>query len=236
MYEQMIRPVRKPMPYLCMGLSRLFGGIAFLIVAFGMFNKLNDKWDLGIKHMIDISSVGGKAYGALALSIFVGLIALMIGQIFGASIKVKNENLACHITITWHYVAITSILWLFMASVPIAITLGKVQSKIFFESFGDAFFITAFIIAAIGGMLISLAMAISGRIGLKINQALGRILSRILPIIIGIVMGIFQISSFGFPIIGGVIIGFILPYLLIPIASIMWRKDMARRDPSYIHL
>jgi len=236
MYERMNRPVHKPMPYLCMGLSRLFGGIAFLVVSFGMFNKLNDKWDLGIKHMMDISSTGGKAYLALVLSMFVGLIALVIGQIIGASIRVKNEDLACHITITWHYVAITSLIWLFMAPIPIAITLGKVQSKVFFESFGDAFFIMAFIVAAVGGMLISLAMTISGKVGLKIDRGLGNLLSRMLPITIGIAMGIFQLSSIGFPIIGGVIIGFMLPYLLIPIASIMWRRDMARRNPAYIHL
>ncbi len=226
----------KPMPYLCMGISRLFGGIAFLAASYEMFDMLNNKWHLGVKHLMELSSAGGKAYGALTISMIVGLVALVIGQGIGASIRVKNENLACQITITWHYLANTSIIWFLMAPSVTVITMGKAQSKVFFMTFGDDFFIVTLIIAAIGGILISLSLTLSGWITAHRNQLLGMLLSRLLPIIIGITMGIFQFSGFGLPIFGGVIIGFVLPHVLIPICASMWRKDMIRRNPTYIDM
>ena len=225
----------KPMPYLCMGISRFFGGIGFLIGSIGTFNYLNGKWELGIRQMIDISSVGVKGYLALGLAIFAGLILLIFGQILGASIPIKNDDWANRITILWHHIANMSIVWIPASCFAVFVALGRETSEFFFRQESNDFIIIALIIAVFGGTLTFGVMGKAGKMIMRGNPA-GRPYSRIGPIAVGLMMGYAQLSFFNLPVLAGLVVGLILPYIVIPITSVMWRKDMIRRDPKYIDL
>ena len=170
---------RKPMPYLCMGLSRFFGTVFFLSVSFAVFSYLNKAWQLGVEVMMNIAKIGPKGYVAIIISVIVGLIGLLIGQGIGAAIKIRSDALSEHLTVGWHYLANTIIIWLFLSGISVSINLGDgVES--FFYGQGRNFFTTVFIIAAIGGQLISQSLRFSGVIILSGNPSLGRLLSRII--------------------------------------------------------
>ncbi len=223
----------KTKPYLCMGISRFLGSVGFLVCSYKIFQILNEKWELGINQLIDVSSAGIKGYGAFALSIIVGLFGLIIGQIIGASIPVKSDKLACNITIAWHYLANTIIVWSLLATTATSIILGRDIAKEFFTIAGNTYTIITVIIAAIGSQLIFLSLGISGRISLSGNLELGTSLARLLPLTIGVGMGILQFWIFGLNVFMGIAIGFFLPFILIPICAKMWQKDMLMRNPIY---
>ncbi len=219
---------RKPMPYLCMGLSRFIGGVFFLFIGFTVFSYLNKAWQLGVEVMMDVQKIGPKGYVAIVISVIAGLIGLLIGQVIGAAIKIRSDALSEHLTIGWHYLANTTLIWLFLSGVSVSMSLGKSGTESFFYGQGRNFFTTVIIIATIGGQLISWSLYFSGTI-IRSGNPLGRLLSRILPIFIGVLMGIIQSSYYGLSIIFGAIIGFILPYILIPISARLWRKDSMMR-------
>ncbi len=219
---------QKPMPYLCMGLSRLIGGIFFTVFGLILFYYLNDKWELGIQNLGDIQKLCAKSYAAMIISIIIGLIGLIIGQVIGAAIKIKSDSLAEHITIGWHYLANTTIIWLMFNGVSVFLILGE-ETKFFLQGIGKNYFLTVFIIAAIGSQLIVWSLYVGGKIINSGRVSFGEFLTKTLPIAISITMGVFQFKMYELNILPGILCGFILPFILIPISAQMWRKDSMRR-------
>ncbi|TSA44504.1 hypothetical protein D4R51_03680 [bacterium] len=212
-----------------MGLSRFIGSIFFYAVGLAVFSYLNDAWQLGVEKMGDIQKIGAKGYGALIIAMVTGLIGLVIGQSIGGAVRIKSDNLAEHLTIGWHYLANTSIIWMILNGIGVSLALGNTAEN-FFYGRGEDFFITAWIMAAIGSQLISWSLFISGRINLSGNSSLGNFFARALPILVGVSMGVVQFGMYDLNILFGGVAGFILPYILIPVCANMWRKDSAMRN------
>lgn len=214
---------------MCMGLVRtigtIFGFLAFLLV----FNWLNKSWNLGVHQMIDIQKVGGKGYGALAITGVAGFIAAIIGQGIGGSIKVENDDVAAGITAYWHYIANHSIAWFLMIPVGFSLLLGQENVKVFFIATGDAFMYPFFGLAAINGILVCLIITISGNM-MNRGYPLGELIVRLGPIAVSVVCCSLIFMLYGLPPYPGILIGVVMPFILIPICSNMWRKDMANRD------
>ncbi|MCX6823547.1 MAG: hypothetical protein NT085_00260 [candidate division SR1 bacterium] len=217
-------------PYLCMGLSRMFGGALGVFALIFVFDWLNTSWNLGVHQIIDIQTVGGKAYGALAIAGVAGFIAAIIGQGIGASIKVRNDNLAAAITAYWHYTANHVIAWFLTIPVGFTLLLGKENVKVFFTATADTFMYLFFALAMINGVLVCLIITISGNMMSK-NNPFGLLLARLGPIIVSAGCCSLIFLLYELPPYPGIVIGIVLPFILIPICANMWRKDMTRRDP-----
>ena len=217
-------------PYMCMGLVRTIGAIFGVLTFLFVFEWLNKSWNLGVHQMIDIQTAGGKAYGALAITLVAGLITALIGQGIGGSIKVKNDNVAAGITAYWHYVANHSIAWFLTIPVGFTLLLGQENVKVFFTVTGDTFMYLFFGLGALNGILVCLIITISGRM-MNRGNPLGVLLARLGPIALSVACCSLIFMAYDLPPYPGIMIGVILPFILIPICSRMWRKDMAKRDP-----
>jgi len=218
------------MPYLCMGLARFIGSIFFLVLALITFYYLNDKWELGVQRLIDLDELGAKGYGAMVIATAAGLVGLLIGQAIGSGIRVKNNNAASIINISWHYLANTTIMWMILSGIAVSLNLGQMVKQFFYGP-GENFFYASVLIATIGSQLINWSLTLSGRIIRSGNISLGRLLAQLLPIFIGVLMGVIQFGYYGLSLVLGGFAGFIMPFILIPICAKMWRKDTMMRGP-----
>ncbi len=220
-------------PNLCMGLSRFFGGIGFLIVSIMVFKWLNQAWDLGVTDIAVMKDLGTKGYVAMFLSIGAGIIGLFIGQGIGASIKVKSDNTASTLTIAWHYLANVSIYWMLASTIAAGIMLGQ-SGEVFFRQHGTAFFISGLIISAVGSQIICAAFNVGGRM-LQIGNPSGNLIIIFVPLVVGVGMAILHFGLFDISPWIGIFFGFLMPFIVIPITASMWRKDMASRylDSGY---
>lgn len=217
-------------PYMCMGLARTIGSILGFLALIVVFNWLNRKWNLGINQMIDFQTIGSKGYGALALAGVAGLVGAIIGQVIGGSIPIKNENLASAITGYWHYIANYSIAWFLTIPVGFTLLLGKENVETFFTSTGETFAYFFLGLAAINGILVCLSLIVSGNMMSRGNP-LGALIARLGPIVVSAACCSLIFLLYDLPPYPGIVIGVIMPFILIPISSNMWRKDMARRNP-----
>jgi hypothetical protein len=217
-------------PYMCMGLARIIGSILGFCALLFVFNWLNQKWHLGINRMIDMQTIGTKGYGALALAGVAGLIGAIIGQGIGGAIKVKNDSVAAAITAYWHYIANYSIAWFLTIPVGFTLLLGKENVKAFFLSTGDSFTYLFLALGAINGILVCLTMSISGNM-MNRGNPLGELIARLGPVVVSAACCSSIFVLYALPPYPGIVIGVILPFILIPICSNMWRKDMINRNP-----
>jgi len=220
---------RKTNPNLCMGISRLFGSIVFLIVSIWVFSYFNGVWKLGVEELIDIKDAGAAGYGALAIAIVAGLIGLLIGQGIGTSVKISSDDLATHITVGWHYLANTSIYWVLASSVAASLVLGD-SAEYFFQRNANEFFITGLVLSAIGSQVIVWGNFIGVQM-MKRGNPFGVFIIKVFPIITGVMMAVLHLGAFGINPVIGIAAGFILPFIIIPMCAKMWRKDMLLRDP-----
>lgn len=76
-------------------------------------------------------------------------------------------------------------------------------------------------------------MGISGRMMNRSNYPLGLLICRIGPIFATVFFCAQIFSIYDLPVIFGIMIGMAMPFILIPISSAMWRRDMLRRNPYY---
>jgi len=215
-------------PYMCMGLVRSIGAILGVLTLLFVFDWLNKSWNLGVHQIIDIQTVGGKGYGALAITLVAGFIAAVIGQGIGGSIKIKNDNVAAAITAYWHYIANHSIAWFLTIPIGFTLLLGQENVKVFFTATGDTFMYLFFVLAAINGILVCLIITISGNI-MNRGNPLGVFIARLGPIVVSVVCCSLIFVLYDLPPYLGILIGVIMPFVLIPMCSNMWRKDMAKR-------
>jgi len=211
-----------------MGISRFVGSICFLLAAYYIFTWLNGAWDLGVEKIIDMKGLGAKGYGAFILSIVAGLIGLVIGQGIGGSIKIKNDNLAIHLTVIWHYWANTSIYWMVASMFTANIILGQ-SSDYFFKNYANEFFIVGLVLSAIGSQFIVWVNFFAGRMMMRGNP-LGVPIIKVFPIVVGFMMAFLHFGMFGINPVLGIAAGIILPFLIIPISGNMWKKDMLLRN------
>ena len=217
-------------PYMCMGLVRTMGAILGVLTLLFVFDWLNKSWNLGVHQIIDIQTVGGKAYGALAITGVAGLIAAIIGQGIGGLIQVKNDNVAAGITAYWHYIANHSIAWFLTIPIGFTLLLGKENVKVFFTATGDTFIYLFLALAAINGILVCLIITISGNM-MRRSNPLGALIARLGPIVLSVVCCSLIFVLYDLAPYPGILIGVIMPFVLLPICSNMWRKDMAKRYP-----
>lgn len=212
----------------CPAIGRFIGFIGFGIFGWGSFYLFSRAFNFGL---VSWQAMGAKGGFFLLVSIVIGIIGLLIGQGIGFSIKIRNDNLAEIINGMWHYLANGSIIWFLLSIIALSITIGRDNMKLLFspENFLVPIIII-YLIAAVGSEVTYLCMLFSGNVGLHYDRAVGDFFSRILPIVTGIAMGVVQFKGFGLPTIGGIIIGFIFPYIFIPITAHTRRKDMALRE------
>lgn len=214
-----------------MGLVRFIGSIFFLAFSLKTFSYLNNEWGLNVKILMDLQYLSWKGYGAFFISMIAGLIGLVMGQIIGMEIKIENDELAEQLTIRWHYLANTNIIWLALSGA--ALSLSKMNYLQFFaETSGKSYFYVAIAVATVGSQLIVASFGFSGRIIKNIDTQFGSILSIALPIIIGVLMGGIQSYMYRLNLLVGIIVGLILPFIMIPISIQMWRGDMMMRKES----
>lgn len=133
------------MPYVCMGLVRFIGGIFFVAASVWVFSWLNDIWHLGVNQMVDIQTIGGKAYLAMFIALLAGLMAGVVGQTIGASIKIESDDNAALITMYWHYFANYNIAWFLIIPFGFLLILGQDGSKPFFKLAGNNFISTLWV-------------------------------------------------------------------------------------------
>jgi len=220
----------KTNPYMCAGITRIMGGIFFAGTALIIFNWLNRVWNLGIHQMIDIQTVGGKAYLTIAIALLVGFIVGIIGQAIGMSIKITSDKTASIITMYWHYIANHIIAWFLIIPVGFSLLLGPETTSIFFKGLGNEFLYAFVLLSTINGFLVCLIMIVSGNM-LRRQNPLGMLLNRLGPIVVSIFCCTQIYAIYDVSVVFGIAIGLILPFILIPICSRMWRKDMLQRNP-----
>ncbi|MFA7717298.1 MAG: hypothetical protein WC875_01110 [Candidatus Absconditabacterales bacterium] len=222
----------KPNPLLCMGLARLIGGILFLAVSLPIYYWLKNRWHLNLETFMDLKTIGWPAYKVIGIALAAGLVAMIVGQAIGASIKIYDDEVAVVITIYWHYIANGSIVWFMISLTPPAIYFwyDKELIKIFYENSGKNFPYWGFLFGALAGILIGLAMKFGGkkiRDSNSINQAW--FLIKVAPYIITIIIAYIHYNIYGLPGYLVIVPAILFPYILVPISSYMWQKDMRRR-------
>jgi hypothetical protein len=212
-----------------MGIARFFGAVLSLCAAYWVFTYLNGEWSLGVQRLVDFKEIGAKGYGALAISLVAGFVGLLIGQGIGGAVKIDSDDLATHLTVSWHYLANTTIYWMLAGSFAVSVALGD-SAESFFSQHADEFFIRGLVISAVGGITIAWVNYFAAQVAQRGNP-LGILIIKLFPIAAGITMALAQLSPYRINSIPAMVAGFILPFVIIPLSGKMWRKDMLLRSP-----
>ena len=225
-------------PFICMGLARLIGGILFLVVSMSLFYWLNDLWQLNVRHMIDIQTIGWPAYKAFGLSCLGGLIALIIGQGIGSNIKIWDDDVSTHITVYWHYTINGAIIWCLASNAAASVSFhgDKDLLKAFYLGEGEDFLYWSLLFGGIMGALICTTLYFGAK---KMQRSyypgpgLGLFMIKIVPFLITMGLAWVHFNLYGLQEFTVIMFGLIVPWLLIPITAHLWKRDMRLRGLNF---
>ncbi|RLI97874.1 MAG: hypothetical protein DRO99_02180, partial [Candidatus Aenigmatarchaeota archaeon] len=218
--------------HISFGLMRIFGSIAFISLGLLSFYKGNEWFGVGIDvDKVMLAEFGWKVTVLLLVSIIIGLVGLLLGQGIGASIPVRNDRVCWWIDTLWHFVANTSIIWFFATMVVMGISLGNDGSKKVVTSAGSWQF--AILIAAIAaltalGMVFQLYVVVElfARHGMR---DFASTLSKLFPPATCITVAVLQSLMLGVHVAWGVLMGFLVPFIIVPMSMSMRDRDQMRR-------
>jgi hypothetical protein len=219
----------------CFGLMRFFGSIGFLCLALGLFYGANHGLGLGIDPMDPFeASHRIKAIVLMVASTVAGLIGLVLGQAFGASIPVRSDKADAVICCVWHFGANGSILWLATTGANLTFSLGKDGAKALVDARGPYTFamfvltIGLLVAVAIGLMYIELGRSFIRR---GEDQA-AIIIPWLLALLAGAIAGVLQSWILKLSMLPGLLAGLAFTLMLVTLSSSMLMSDLHRRNES----
>jgi hypothetical protein len=207
-------------------LMRFIGSIGFITLGLGMFYLLqhifminpdiwhSSKWDL-------------KFIALLIVSFIVGVLGGLFGVFLGAAIQVKSERVNHSLSVLWHYLANSVIIWLFFW----ALSLNKIYGtkiKLFMENVGECYFtILTVSIVTLGSLLIGAILLMTGAMKEHAKPNFFMCVALSLPLTLA--MGYFQYFFLGVHSKLWILTGLLLSIAVHPISVYTINRDKIQR-------
>jgi len=217
-------------PDLCVGLCRFLGTLAGLAASLGLFKVLAGRWGYSFETVGQAWQAGAKGKALLLFSGLAGLLGGLIGQSVGASIRIKNDQVALRINVLWHLIANGQIGWIGSALALLTLTMRDKNATIaFMKLHGLRFGLSAMLISAVGSTFLApviWAFLASPR---RLRDESWRAGVTVISFSVGISIGLLQSHLWGLSMPRGAILGFLFGLFLIPASSHMWQRDQQMR-------
>jgi hypothetical protein len=215
---------------ICYGLMRACGLIGFGIGAAGIFYVASSQFGVTIGGTTSALDMTRQQIVVAVAAALAAMIGGLVGQNFGASIPVRDDETSQSIDAIWHFSANTVIVWVLALGPLFALAMGRGPTKEFWQSRGFAEIMwLACLLPTVAGVAIALSLWFSVTVVPKLAGALPAfVLTNVLPYIVLGTCGACAALECGLGAIWGLPMG-LLAVVVMRMSARSMRKDKNRR-------